>query len=328
MGFSTVVSIFTLAVGIVAVPLEVDAQRPGHVIRVGMLNTGQPRAASFVQAFESRLRALGYIEGQNLVVEYRTAEGRAERLPDLAAALVQRNLDVLVATGPEAALRAARQATSTLPIVMVAIDYDPIARGYVAGLPQPGGNITGLFLQQLELTGKRVELLKTALPELKRVAVLWDAFSADQRPVAEAAARRVGVQLQPIELRQPPYDYASALSAAVAGRVDAVLPLMSPVFFRERVPLLARLGTHRLPAIFGHREYVEAGGLMAYGASFDAMFRRAADYVDRIVKGAKPGDLPVEQPTKFELVINLKTVQALGLTIPPPFLVLADEVIR
>ena len=227
MRLSIVMIVLTLALGMFAVPLGADVQPSGHGARVGMLNTGQPRSASFVQAFEARLRELGYIEGQNLVFEYRTAEGHAERLPDLAAALVQQNLDVLVATGPEAALRAARQATSTLPIVMVAIDYDPIARGYIAGLPRPGGNITGLFLQQLELTGKRLEILKNALPELRRVAILWDAFSADQLPVAEAAAREVGVQLQPIELRHPPYYYASALSAAASGRVDAVLPLMS-----------------------------------------------------------------------------------------------------
>jgi len=328
MRFSMVMIVFTLALSMFAGPLGADVQPSGHVVRVGMLNTGQPRSASFVQAFESRLRELGYSEGQNLVFEYRTAEGHAERLPDLAAALVQLHLDVLVATGPEAALRAARQATSTLPIVMVAIDYDPIARGYIAGLPRPGGNITGLFLQQLELTGKRLEILKNALPELRRVAVLWDAFSADQLPVAEAAAQEVGVQLQPIELRHPPYDYASALSTAAAGRVDAVLPLMSPVFFRERVSLLEWLDTHRLPAIFGQREFVGAGGLMAYGASFDAMFRRAADYVDRIVKGTKPSDLPVEQPITFELVLNFKTAKALGITFPPTLLIRADEVIR
>ena len=195
---------------------------------------------------------------------------------------------------------------------MVAIDYDPIARGYIAGLPHPGGNITGLFLQQLELTGKRLEFLKNALPELTRVAVLWDAFSADQLPVAEGAAQAVGGQLQPIELRQPPYDYASALRAAVAGHVDAVLPLMSPVFFRERVSLLALLDTHRLPALFGQREFVESGGLMAYGASFKEMFRRAADYVDRILQGTKPGDRPVEQPTKFDVSTPFRTKNPIG----------------
>ena len=328
MGFSTVVSIITLALGIFAMPLGADAQRSGKVVRVGMLNTGQPRSASFVQAFEHRLRELGYVEGQNLVFAFRTAEGQAERLPDLAVALVQLNLDVLVVTGPEAALRAAQQATSSLPIVIVAIDFDPIARGYIAGLARPGGNITGLFFQQFELTGKRLEFLKHALPELRRVAVFWDEFSADQLPVAEAAARGVGVQLQPIELRQPPYDYPSAFSAAAVGRVEAVLPLTSPVFFRERDRLLALLGTHRLPAIFSHREFVDAGGLMAYGPSFEEMWRRAADYVDRLLQGVKPADLPVEQPRRFEFVINRKTAQALGLTIPPTLLFQADEVMR
>src|SRR5215510_2318845 len=328
MGFSTVVSIITLALGIFAVPLGADAQRSGKVVRVGMLITGQPRSASFVQAFEHHLRELGYVEGQNLVFEFRTAEGRAERLPALAVALLQRNLDVLVAVGAEAPLRAARDVTHTIPIVMLAIDFDPIARGYIAGLPRPGGNITGLFFQQLELTGKRLELLKDVLPRLARVAVFWDAFSADQLPAAEAAARDLGVHLQPVALRQPPYDYASACRAAAEGRAEAVLLLNSPVFFRERAPLLELLGTHRLPAIFGHREFVDAGGLMAYGASFEEMFRRAADYVDRILQGAKPAELPVEQPRRFEFVINLKTAQALGLTIPPTLLFQADEVIR
>jgi putative tryptophan/tyrosine transport system substrate-binding protein len=235
---------------------------------------------------------------------------------------------VLLVAGPEATLRAARDATRTIPIVMLAIDFDPIARGYIAGLPWPGGNITGLFFQQLELTGKRLEILKDVLPQLAQVAVFWDAFSADQLPVAEAAARGLGVHLQPVALRQPPYDYTSACRAAAEGHAEAVLLLNSPVFFRERAPLLELLGTHRLPAIFGHREFADAGGLMAYGASFDEMFRRAADYVDRILQGAKPADLPVEQPRRFELVINLKTAQALGLTIPPTLLFQADEVIR
>jgi putative tryptophan/tyrosine transport system substrate-binding protein len=328
MGFSTVVSIITLALGIFAVPLGANAQPSGKVARVGMLSAGQPRSASFLQAFEHRLRDLGYVEGQNLIIEFRTGEGQAERYPALAAELVDLHVDVLLVSGPEAPLRAARDATRTIPIVMVAIDYDPVARGYIAGLPRPGGNITGLFFQQLELTGKRLELLKDVLPQLTRVAVLWDTFSADQLPAAEAAAREFGVHLQPVELRQPPYDYASALRTAVEGRAEAVLPLMSSVFFRERVPLLERLDTHRLPAIFGQREFVEAGGLMAYGASFDVMFRRAADYADRILRGTKPNDLPVEQPTKFELVINLKTAKALGITMPPSLLLLADEVIQ
>jgi putative ABC transport system substrate-binding protein len=293
-----------------------------------MLIAAQPRSANFIQAFEHRLRELGYVEGQNLVIEFRTGEGKAERYPTLAAELVNLSVDVLLASGPEATLRAARHATGTIPIVMVAIDYDPVARGYVAGLPRPGGNITGLFFQQLELTGKRLELLKDALPRLTRVAVLWDAFSADQLPAAEAAAGRLGVQLQPMQLRNPPYAYAEAVSAAAQARVEALLPLMSPVFFRERARLLELVGTHRLPAIYGQREFVEAGGFMAYGVNFSTMYRRAADYVDRILKGAKPADLPVEQPTKFELVVNLRTAKALGLTIPPSVLMRADEIIQ
>ena len=178
------------------------------------------------------------------------------------------------------------------------------------------------------MTGKRLELLKSVRPQLTRVAVLWDAFSADQLQAATAAARTLGVHLQPVELRQPPYDYASAVSAAAAGHGEALLPLMSPVFYRERAPLLALVGTHRLPAIFGEREFADAGGLMAYGVNFGDMFRRTADYTDRILKGAKPADLPVEQPTKFELIINMKTAKALGLTIPPSVLARTDEVIE
>jgi putative ABC transport system substrate-binding protein len=314
--------------GILYVPLNGEAQASGKVARVGMLSAAQPRTASFLQAFEHRLRDLGYVEGQNLIIEFRTGEGKAERYSALAAELVERQVDVLVASGPEAVLRAARDATRTTPIVMVAIDYDPVARGYIAGLPRPGGHITGLFFQQLELTGKRLELLKGALPQLTRVAVLWDAFSADQLPAAKAAARELGVQLQPVELRDPPYDYVSALNAVAESRAKALLPLMSPVFFRERAPLLELVGTHRLPAIFGQREFADAGGLMAYGVSFNEMFRRAADYVDRILKGTKPADLPVEQPTKFELVINLKAANALGLKIPQSILIRADQVIQ
>jgi ABC-type uncharacterized transport system substrate-binding protein len=317
-----------LALGLFWMSLGAAAQSPTKVARVGMLG-GAPRSSVQWVAFEQRLRELGYVEGQNLVLEFRTAEGKAERFPDLAAALVQLNLDVLVVPSAQPALRAARQATSAVPIVMIAIDFDPIAQGYIAGLARPGGNITGLSLQQLEVTGKRLELLKNALPRLTRVAVLWDAFSANELPAAQAAARRVGVNLQPIELRQPrPYDYTSAFRAATVGRAEAVLPLTSPVFFLDRAHLVALLDTHRLPAIHHQREFAVAGGLISYGASINEAFRRAADYVDRILHGAKPADLPVEQPTKFELVLNLKTAKALGLTIPQSILTRADEVIQ
>jgi putative ABC transport system substrate-binding protein len=258
-------AVVLLALALHATPLAAGALPAGKVARVGMPIAARPRSTDFIQAFEHRLRELGYVEGHNLVIEFRTGEGRTERYPTLAADLVKRQVDVLLSSGPEGTLHAARHATSSIPIVMVAIDYDPVALGYVAGLPRPGGNITGLVFQAIKLTGKRLELLKDTLSPLTRVAVLWDSFSAYQLPAAEAAARGLGVRLQPIELRNPPYAYASAVNAAAQGRAEALLPLMSPVFFRERARLLELVGTHRLPAIYGQREFVEAGGFMAYG---------------------------------------------------------------
>jgi putative ABC transport system substrate-binding protein len=226
-------------------------------------------------------------------------------------------------------LRAARDATSTIPIVMVAVDYDPIALGYIAGLPRPGGNITGLFLQQLEVTGKCLELLKDALPQVTRVAVLWDALSADQFRAAERAARALGIQLHSLERRDPPaYEYASAFAAATREGAEALMVLRSLLFGRDRDRIVTLAVQHRLPTMFAHRVWVEAGGLMAYGADTGDMYRRAATYVNKLLKGAKPADLPVEQPRKFAFTINLKTAQTLGLTLPPHLLFFADEVIQ
>ena len=213
-------------------PLASEAQRPGNIARVGMLNAAQPRSTSFIQAFEHHLRDLGYVEGQNLLFEFRTGEGQAERYPALAAELLRLPVDVLVVTGPEATLRAAKDATHTIPIVMVAIDYDPVARGYIAGLPRPGGNITGLFLQQLDLTGKRLELLKDVLPQLTRSCPLGCVL---RRPTPKGRGSGSGIGSAAPSPRAAPsagYDYASAFSAAAAGRAEALLPLMSPVFFR------------------------------------------------------------------------------------------------
>jgi putative ABC transport system substrate-binding protein len=305
-----------------------QAQQPGKVPRIGIFQTSEPSVPIW-EAFRHGLRDLGYVEGQNLVIEFRSAEGHVERLPALAAELVQRNVDVLVAGGPEAVLRAARDATSTIPIVMVAVDYDPIARGYIAGLPRPGGQITGLFLQQIEVTSKCLELLKDTFPLVTRVAVLWDAISADQFRAAEGAARMVGVQLHSLELRNPPaYDYASALAAAAREGANALLVLRSPLFGRDRDRIIALAAQHRLPIMSSVLSLPEAGALMAYGADPVEMYRRAATYVDKILKGAKPADLPVEQPTKFTLILNLKTAEALGITIPPTLLILADKVIK
>ena len=326
IGFITTCALGCLGV----VPLAPEAQPPPHVHRLGALS-GQgttPGRGPFVEAFLEGMRALGYVEGQHFVLEYRAAAGKFERLPSLAAELVRRHVDMLVAMGPEATLRAARGATDTLPIVMLARDYDPLALGYVAGLARPGGNITGVVQLALELTAKRLELLKEALPTVARVAVLWDEASADQLRAAEAVARSLGIQVQPLELRQPPYEFAGAFAAAAQGQAEALLVLNSPIMFMQHAHLMDLVAKSRLPTMFGIAESARAGGLMSYDVDKFGMWRRLADYVDKILKGAKPTNLPVEQATKLELIINLKTAKALGLTIPPHLLVLADEVIQ
>jgi putative ABC transport system substrate-binding protein len=246
----------------------------------------------------------------------------------MAAELVGRGVDTIYAGGPELAVKLAVTATKTIPIVMQANDYDPVARGYVASLARPGGNVTGVFLQQIELTPKRLEFLAEAVPHMARVVVLWDRFSADQFEAAREAARSLKIPLDGIECTDPPYDYERALAGVEGGRRDALLQMASPVFFVDRQRLVAVALDHRLPSMFAFRQWVDEGGLMSYGASLTDMGRLAADYVDRIAKGAKPADLPVQQPTKFELIVNLKTAQALGLTIPPTILARADEVIE
>ncbi len=319
-----------LALAVLLAPPTAAAQQPGKVARVAYLSAAVPdcSASAMCQTMVQHLQELGYVEGQNLHIEFRTAEGQADRLPDLAAELVRLQVDVMVAAGPEATLRAARHATSIIPIVMLAVDYDPIALGYIAGLPRPGGNITGVVLQQLELTGKRLELMKEALPQLRRVAVLWDAPSADQWRAAAEAARVLRMQLHSLELHKSPYEYESAFVAAVQEGADALLVLMSPLFSRDRARINALAAQYRLPTMFGAAMFLEAGGLMAYGVNPADMGRRAAYYVDRILKGTKPTDLPVEQPTAFELVLNLKTAQTLGITFPQTLLILADKVIK
>ena len=328
MRFYTIRLIATLAFAVLVVPLAANAQPPTHVHRIGYLASGGTRQNPFLEAFLEGMRALGYVEGQNLVLEYRTAAGKFERLPSLAAELVRLHVDILVASGPEATLRAARGATDTLPIVMLARDYDPLALGYVAGLARPGGNITGMVQLPLELTAKRLELLKEALPTVARVAVLWDEASADQLRAAEAVARSLGIQVQPVELRQPPYEFAGAFAAAAQGQAEALVVLNSPLFTRQRERIVDLAAKSRLPTMFDTADGVRAGGLMSYDVDSGESARRVADYVDKILKGTKPAELPVEQPTKFGLIINLKTAKALGLTIPPHLLVLADEVLQ
>jgi len=308
-------------------PLAAHAQRPGKIARLGYLATANPRSVAFFRAFEERLRDLGYIEGQNILVEYRDAEGNVDRLPDLAADLVRLDVNVIVtATAP--ATRAAIRATTTIPILMVAINYDPIALGYIDSLARPGGNVTGLFFQHLELVAKRFGLFKQMLPSIGRVAVLSDALTADQLKVVEAANQAVGLELQPLELENPPYNFENAFRVAIGARAEAIFVLESASIFRGRVEIAQLAMKNRMPASFAFRDYVEIGGLVSYGVNFSTMYRRAAEYADRILRGMKPVDLPVEQSTKFELVINLKTAKTLGLTIPPGVLAIADEVIE
>ncbi len=283
------------------------------------------------EAFLQGLRDLGYLEGRNVVIEIRDAEGKLERLPALAAELVALKVDVILAGGTAQAL-AAMEATRTIPIVFTAA-VDPVADGLVTSLARPGGNVTGVSSLVSELVGKWLELLKQAVPGISRVAVLWHPGTLGERTEkdmlkgAEAAARALGLRLQFFEARGPA-DFERAFSDMTRARAGALTVWTSPMFNTERRRLVDLAAKHRLPAVYPWTEVVDAGGLMAYGANMADVFRRAATYVDRILKGAKPGDLPVEQPTKFELVINLKTAKALGLRIPPSLLGRADQVIE
>jgi len=319
--------LLTPVAGVVGPPLTTAAQQAARVFRIGAVSAGAPRSSPHWVAFAQRLAELGYVEGKNVVTEFRTADGHPERFPALMKDLMRLNVDVILPVGPEGSLRAAQQATTTIPIVVVAIDYDPIARGYVGGLSHPGGNTTGLFLRQPELTPKRLELLAEVAPKVRRIVAFWDPFSSDQLKEAEAAARSAGLQMQSIEFRDPPYSFEGPMRAAMRQQVGALLGLASPIFFRQRTEMAQVAIKHRLPSITPFREAAEAGLLMAYGASLPDMLRRAAELIDRVLKGARPADLPMEQPTKFELVINLKTAKALGLTIPPSLLARADQVI-
>ena len=268
------------------------------------------------------------MEGKNIVIEYRYAEGKLDRLPALAAELVHLKVDIIVSAGP-APTRAAKEATTTIPIVM-ANDNDPVGNGFVASLARPGGNITGLATLTPEISGKRLEFLKETVPRLSRVAILGTSTfpgNAQALRETELAAGALGVQLQYLDVLDPK-DIETAFRAAGKGRADAVLVLTGPVFVAHRTQLVDLAAKSRLPVTYPQSEYVEDGGLMSYGTNVAGLYRRAATFVDKILTGAKPADLPVEQPTKFELVINLKTAKALGITIPPTLLFQADEVIR
>ena len=316
---------------ILVAPLAGEAQQAAKIPRIGYLEPNLPGSRHLQEAFSQGLRALGYVEGRNVIIEYRDAEGRPERLLALAAELVALKVEVIMAGPGTAAALAAKQATPTVPVVFTGVG-DPVTDGLVKSLAWPGGNVTGLSLLGPDLVGKLLELLKQAVPKVSRVALLLKPDATPDRmklflKEADVAAQALGVGLQVVEARGPA-DFERAFSDISKARAGALAVLATPVFSSARQRLVNLAEKNRLPTVFAFREYVEAGGFMSYGPDLADLFRRAATYVDKILKGAKPADLPIEQPTKFELVINLKTAKALGLTIPQSMLVRADELIQ
>jgi putative tryptophan/tyrosine transport system substrate-binding protein len=322
----------TLAGGVLAAPLAAQltagAQQSGKGYRIGVLETTSPALnAANLDAFRRGLRELGYVEGHNFTIEYRTADGRPERFPGLAAELVRLKVDVILTRGTPAVV-AAKNATGTIPVVMAA-SADPVLSGVVSSLARPSGNVTGLSAMVVQVSGKRLELIREVVPGVSRVAALFNMSNPNdalQWKEMESAAPSLRLQLQLLDVRKPG-DFAGAFDAAVKQRAGALVVGIDALTWANHRPIVDLAAKHRLPAIYAGREFVDAGGLIAYGVSYPHLYYRAASFVDKILKGAKPADLPVEQPTKFELVINFKTAKALGLTIPPSLLGRADEVI-
>jgi putative tryptophan/tyrosine transport system substrate-binding protein len=310
-------------------PLAIGAQPTGRVFRIGFLGADRRTAVQqqYFQAFLTALREHGFNEGQNLTIEYR--ETTDPRGPFVGAAeLMRTNPDLIVVTGPEVALQAVVGASRAIPIVFVAVQYDPVERGYVASLARPGGNITGVFLRQLELAAKQLEILAQTFPDRTRVAVLWDVLTTDQFNTAARMATSLKVNVQSVKLENPPYDFEAAFRTVETGGAQMALVLSSPFFTQHRFKIAELASARRLPTMFVFRSYVDAGGLMSYGVDFPSMFHRAGVYVARILKGEKSADLPVEQATKFQTVVNLKTARAIGIELPTGILLRADEVIE
>ena len=317
---------------LLAAPLAAEGQGARKVPRIGvLLTTGSPETVRGLEAFRQGLRERGYVEGQTILIEYRSADGTLGRLPHLATELANVNVDVILAVATPAA-RAAQRVTTTIPIVALAMG-DPVGDGLVTSLAQPGGNITGTTFLGPGLVSKRLELLKEALPKVTRIVALLHPGAFGERTMkdmvsdTEAAARTLNVQLQVVDVSGPD-EFDRAFSTMARQHADALIVFDSVMLFSERSRIVALAAKRRLPAMFNNRESVEIGGLISYGVSLTDLWRRAATYVDKILQGTKPSDLPVEQPTKFELIINLKTSKALGLTIPPSLLGRADEVIQ
>jgi putative ABC transport system substrate-binding protein len=324
VALSILVAVMVLAVTVIAA-----AQQPTKAPRIGYLSGGSLSVGSVRrEAFRRGLRERGYVEGKDIVIEYRYGEGKLDRLPGLASELVQLKVNVIV-TGGGTVTRVAKELTTTIPIVM-AFDNDPVGNGFVGSLARPGGNITGLSTHYPEISGKQLELLKETVPKLSRVAILGTSagpVTAESLRETERAARAFGVKLQYLDVLNPK-DIETAFRAAKKERADAVLVLVGGILFSQRPQIVNLAVKTRLPAIYARPEFVEDGGLMTYGVNISDLFRRAATYVDKILKGTKPGDLPVEQPIKFEFIINLKAAKQIGLTIPPNLLVRADRVIK
>jgi putative tryptophan/tyrosine transport system substrate-binding protein len=310
-------------------PLTAEGQQAGKIYRIGMLETtSMTLNAANLDAFRQGLRELGYVEGRNFMIEYRSADGRRERFPELATELVRLKVDVILTRGTPAVM-AAKNATGTIPVVMAA-SGDPLLSGVVAGLARPGGNVTGLSAIVVEVTGKRLQLLREVVPGVSRIASLLDMGNPNnalQWKETEIVAQSLGVQPQLLDIRKPG-DFGGAFDAAIRQRAGAMVVGIDALTQANHRLIIDLAAKHRLPAIYATREFVDAGGLVAYGVSYPHLYHRAATYVDKILKGAKPADLPVEQPTKFEFAINLKTAKALGLTIPPSVLARADQVIE
>ena len=324
------ISIWILAIISLTTVSPAEAQQSVKMSRIGFLQTVRPEEMTHLtKSFEDGLRELGYVEGRNIVLERRYANGQQERLPGLAAELVRMKPEVIV-SGANPVIAALKQATSTIPVVM-AVSRDPEGAGFIGSLARPGGNITGLSNDPTpEIIGKNLELFKETIPRMRRVGFFWNPLppgAQTYKNIAERTARQLGIAFNTAEVRGVD-DFEAAFAALVKQRVDGVLVLPDPVIFGPRNQLVRLAANNRLPAMYGLREFPEAGGLMSYGPNIANQFRRAATYVDKILKGAKPADLPVEQPTKFELVVNLKTAKQMGLTIPPNVLARADRVIR
>jgi putative tryptophan/tyrosine transport system substrate-binding protein len=319
----------TLLGGAATWPLAARAEQSERLVRLGVLGPtlNNPPAIAQFQAFRTQLRELGFGEGQNLTIDYRGLDN--PRGPFVVAAeLVRSQPDLIVTIGPETSLQAVVGASGFVPVVMIAVNFDPLALGYVPALARPGGNITGLVFQQLELARKQVELLTQAFPDRTRLAVFFDAQSADQFGAAERAAKELNLRVQAVRLENPPYDFDAAFRSVASSKAQMALVLSSPLFLPHQARIVELANADRLPCMFIVKHWAEAGGLMAYGADFSVMYRRAADYVAKILRGTKPADLPVERASKFEMIVNLKTAKAIGVELPTSILLRADEVIE